>query len=350
MMKSFYSLILMGLLGLSSCKVDPVIIPVLPVNDLREIVPQGWPAAKYTFSVNAISAEAFVLGRSLFYETLLSKDNTISCASCHMNKAAFSNPDHNLSHGINGILGKRNAPGIFNLTWHPYFMHDGGINHIEVQPLGPISNRIEMAENINNVISKLQGTDKYKTLFKNAFGTEEVTTQRMFRAMAQFMGLIYSYNSKYDKVIRNEEGMVFTEAESRGYALFQANCNACHKEPLFTDFQFRNNGMRVDPQVNDSGRAHITNQAIDLYKFKTPSLRNLAHTYPYMHDGSLATLQACLDHYTSGVVNITNLDPYLQSGGLKLSAEDKKDLIAFLLTLTDNTIASDSRFADPNIK
>src|SRR5882724_3441841 len=162
-----------------SCKVDPKIVTPLPADNLEEVIPPGWPQPVYTFSTNVLSENAFILGRYLFYEPMLSADNSISCGSCHLNSAAFSNPDHPVSHGIDGKNGKRNAPGIFNVAWHPYFMHDGGINHIEVQPLGPISNTLEMGENISHVISKLQATEKYKALFKSAYGTDEVTTQRM---------------------------------------------------------------------------------------------------------------------------------------------------------------------------
>lgn len=333
--------------GLAACKVDPKINQPLPVNDLVVTVPEGWPEPVYTFSNNPVSKETFALGRALFYEPMLSKDNTISCGSCHQNFAAFANDDHQFSHGVNDQLGKRNSPGLFNLAWHPYFMHDGGINHIEVQPLGPISNPIEMAEDINTVMAKLSASGKYKSLFKEAYGTEEVTSQRMFRAMAQFMGLLYSNNSKYDYYKRGENNVTLNEQELRGYSLFVAKCNTCHKEPLFTDFQFRSNGLKVNPLLKDSGRAHITGAPEDVYKYKTPSLRNVALTYPYMHDGSLTTLEKCLDHYTNGIVNPINLDPQLE-GGIPMTADEKKDIIAFLRTLTDYKFINDQRFADPN--
>ncbi len=195
-MRFIYFFIVVLLFG---CKRDPKIEPVLPSDQLKEIIPAGWPQPAYTFSSNTISESKFILGRALFYETLLSKDNTISCASCHQNFAAFANAGHDRSHGINDIFGKRNAPGIFNVTWHTSFMHDGGINNIEVQPLGPMTNPIEMGEDINNVIGKLQASAKYRSLFSNAYGDDEVTSQRLLRSMAQFMGMMYSYNSKYDQ-------------------------------------------------------------------------------------------------------------------------------------------------------
>ncbi len=339
---------LFGVLIFASCKVDPKIIEPLPVAGLEEIVPDGWPQPHYNFSINTISEDKFALGRALFYENMLSVDNTVSCGSCHQQFACFANADHAVSHGINDLQGTRNAPGIFNLTWHPYFMHDGGINHIEVQPLGPITNTLEMGSDINPVIAKLQASSKYRDLFKKAYGSDTVNTQRMFRAMAQFMGLMYSYNSKYDYYKRQENNVEFTDAEARGYNLFISKCSSCHTEPLFSDFAFRNNGLAENVFLKDSGRAHITNLPQDRYKFKTPSLRNIAKTAPYMHDGRFTTLQQCLDHYTNGVTNLTNLDPLLQNNGLQLSANDKQDIIAFLHTLTDYKFLGDKRFADPN--
>ena len=339
---------LFGVLIFASCKVDPKIIEPLPTDNLVEIIPEGWPKPVYSFSVNTITEDKFILGRALFYDPILSVDSTISCGSCHQQFAAFAHADHDLSHGIYDRVGTRNAPGIFNLNWHPLFMHDGGINHIEVMPLGPITNTLEMGADINPVIAKLQASSKYKNLFKKAFGTETVNSQNMLRAMAQFMGLIYSYNSKFDLYKRRESNAELSDTELRGYNLFLTNCNTCHKEPLFTDFSFRSNGLAVNPFINDTGRAHITGEAQDRFKFKTPSLRNIAKTAPYMHDGRFNTLQECLDHYANVKPNLVNLDPLLQNSGLPLSTQDKQDIIAFLNTLTDYKLLADRRFADPN--
>lgn len=344
--RSFLSAAVLLLLA-AACKVDPKIVEPLPVNSLAVTVPEGWPQPVYTFSNNTPTSAGFSLGRALFYEPMLSKDNSISCGSCHQNFAAFANDDHALSHGVADHLGVRNSPGLFNLAWHPYFMHDGGVNHIEVQPLAPITNPIEMAEDINDVMAKLQSSDKYKAMFKAAYGSEEVTTQRMFRAMAQFMGLMYSYNSKYDYYKRRENNVQLSDQELRGYSLFLAKCNNCHREPLFTDFQFRNNGLAVNKTLKDSGRAHITGLSSDLYKYKTPSLRNVLLTFPYMHDGSLKTLEDCLNHYTNSIVNTINLDPQL-ANGIAMTTEEKQDIIAFLKTLTDYKFIADPQFADPN--
>jgi cytochrome c peroxidase len=334
---------------LFSCKVDPPIHSLIEAAPLAEKFPAGWPSPVYTFSANPISNEKFELGRALFYDPILSRDNTISCGTCHQQNAAFANSDHRVSHGIDNIEGPRNAPPIFNMNWHPLFMHDGGINHLEVQPLGPISNPIEMDENISNVLVKLAASEKYRVMFGKAYGSEEITSERMLKAMAQFMGLMYSNNSKYDQFKRRENGVSLSDAEARGYSVFQEKCNGCHTEPLFSDFKFRNNGLKVDPLLNDSGRARITKNIGDLYKFKTPSLRNIALTSPYMHDGSISTLEKCLDHYSSGIVNHTNLDPSLEYG-IPLSPGQKSDVIAFLKTLTDYTFVYGKRFSQPPSK
>lgn len=331
---------------LISCSVDPEIKPIVPVDNVNEIIPQGWPTPFYNFSDNPITTDKFVLGRSLFYETMLSSDNTVSCGSCHQQFSAFAQADHDLSHGVNGLLGNRNSPALQNLNWNTSFMHDGGINHIEVQPAAPITNPVEMNESLSNVVNKISQSGKYRELFKKAYGDETVNTQRMFKAMALFMATMYSYNSKYDKVKRGEEAL--TSSEQAGYDIFVQKCASCHKEPLFSDFEFRNNGLPVNNALNDSGRAHITRNIADLYKFKTPSLRNIEKTAPYMHDGRMTSLSQVLDHYNSGIVLSNTLDPILQSGSIPLTLQEKTDLLAFLRTLTDPTFLTDKRFADPN--
>ena len=339
---------LLLVLFVSACKVDPKIADPKGNSGVVEVIPQNWPAPVYNFSANKLSEEKFALGRALFYEPMLSKDNTISCGTCHQLEYAFANADHKVSHGINDLKGVRNAPAIFNVNWHPYFMHDGGINHIEVQPLGPIANPLEMDEDINRVLEKLQGSAKYRQLFKSAYGSDTVDSQRMLKSMAVFMGMMYSYNSKFDKYKRGEDKVTLTAQELRGYTLFRNKCNACHTEPLFSDFAFRSNGLSVDPYLQDSGRAHVKPGIENRYKFKTPSLRNVAKTYPYMHDGRYETLEECLEHYNSKVSNTLNLDPILQNNPITMTSEEMKDIIAFLNTLTDYTFIYDKRFANPN--
>ena len=325
-----------------SCSVDPEIIPVVNVEGIKEIVPEGWPTPTYNFNNNTITTERFLLGKNLFYDPILSANNTISCGSCHQQFGAFSNVGHDVSHGINGILGKRNSPALQNLNWNTSFMHDGGILNLEVQPLGPIANPIEHNETIGNIITKLNATTKYKSLCKAAYGDEVMTSQRLLKSLAQFLGTMYSYNSKYDDVKKGTKS--FTTEEQNGYNLFVAKCATCHTEPLFTNYEFKNNGIGVT-LLNDSGRAHITNLASDLYKFKTPSLRNIEKSAPYMHDGRFNTLEDCLNHYSSSIASSSTVDPLLV-GGISLTTQNKKDIISFLKTLTDPTFLNDKRFAE----
>jgi cytochrome c peroxidase len=221
-------------------------------------------------------------------------------------------------------------------------MHDGGILNLEVQPLGPIANPIEHNETIGNVITKLNATTKYKSLCKAAYGDEVMTSQRLLKSLAQFLGTMYSYNSKYDDVKKGTKS--FTSEEQNGYNLFVSKCATCHTEPLFTNYEFKNNGIGVT-LLNDSGRAHITNLPSDLYKFKTPSLRNIEKSAPYMHDGRFNTLEDCLNHYSSSIASSSTLDPLLV-GGISLTTQNKKDIISFLKTLTDPTFLNDKRFAE----
>ncbi len=330
---------------ITACKVEPEIKPALPSDNIRVVVPSGWPTPYYNFENNSLTKEGFILGRQLFYETALSRDNSVSCGTCHQHFAAFANAGHSLSHGVDGQFGNRNAPPLFNLNWHPAFMWDGGINHIEVQPIAPITNPAEMDETLDNVVFKLKQKEIYKKLFKDAFGDETINTQRILKALAQFMGAMYSYQSKYDMVKLGKAQLSISE--QRGYNLFLQKCSSCHTEPLFTDFSYRNQGLSVNPALQDSGRMRITGDPNDRNKFKVPSLRNVAVTSPYMHDGRFETLQQVLEHYNSGIVQSPTLDTLLQNG-IPLTEDEKQDIINFLYTLTDYEFLYDKKFDDPN--
>lgn len=341
-MKRFLLIILPTLL-LASCSVDPEIKPELPAEGIKEVIPEGWPQPYYRFTDNVLTTDRFILGRALFYEPMFSLDNTVSCGSCHQQFAAFAHSAHQFSHGVDGRVGTRNAPALQNLAWNPSFMHDGGVNHIEVFPPAPITNTVEMAETLPNVVQKIGASVKYQALFRKAYGDDTVTTQRMFKAIAQFMGTMYSYNSKYDKVKQGSAN--FTASEQNGYSLFVQKCASCHQEPLFSDYKFRNNGLVVNQAIRDSGRAHITRDPADIYKFKTPSLRNIDLSAPYMHDGRYMTLMDCLNHYTSSITPGATLDPSLSSG-IQMSSQEKTDIIAFLKTLTDQQFLTDKRYSE----
>lgn len=310
-------------------------------------VPKGWPQPVYDFSKNPLTKEGFELGRKLFYDGRLSKDGNFSCASCHQQFAAFATYEHNLSHGFNNALTMRNAPGLFNLAWQKELMLDGGINHLDLQFLAPMTAPNEMAENIDTVLQKLRIDTAYKRMFKAAFGSELINTQRMAKALSQFMVMLVSDNSKYDKVMRGEAS--FTLPQQLGYDIFKKKCASCHTEPLFTNYSYRNVGLPVDPVLNDSGRMRITLKSSDSLKFKVPSLRNVVLTSPYMHDGRFYDIFEVLNHYRSTVVDGPTTDS-LMLHNMPLSNYEIGQLTAFLYTLTDTTFIKDPRFAPPGVK
>jgi cytochrome c peroxidase len=307
--------------------------------------PKNFPKPVYNFKENNLSASKIELGRILFYDPILSKDNTISCASCHSPFAAFAHTDHALSHGINDRIGFRNSPALMNLAWQKTFMWDGAIHHLEMQALAPISNPLEMDEGISHVVKKLQASEQYPKLFYKSFGDSTITGQHTLKAIAQFLLTLVSANSKYDSVQRKEA--IFTEQEKNGYVLFKKNCSSCHTEPLFSNYQFANNGLAMDTSINDFGRMRITQSAADSLLFKVPTLRNIEYTYPYMHDGRFKKLSQVLDHYTSGVMHTATLSKELREP-LVLNANEKVDIIAFLLTLSDRSFVFNKQFGFPN--
>jgi cytochrome c peroxidase len=311
---------------------------------IQFVVPAGFPATKFNFSANPLTKEGVELGRHLFYDGRLSKDGNFPCASCHQQFAAFATYDHDLSHGYNNQFTTRNAPGLFNLAWESNFMWDGGINNLEVQPLAPITAPNEMAEDINTVVQRLAEDETNKQLFTGAFGTAEVNSQRMLKALSQFMITLVSSNSKYDKMKRGQ--YTFNATEQAGYDLFKAKCASCHVEPMFSDFSYRNNGLPINEYLKDYGRMKITNKKEDSIKFKVPSLRNIYETYPYMHDGRFWNLSQVLEHYSTGIQNSTTLDPLL-TNKIPLTATDKYNLINFLGTLSDTTFTKDVKFQQP---
>ena len=315
-------------------------------KDVEFKIPEGFPKPVYDFKKNKITVEGFLLGRKLFYDPLLAKDTVTSCSSCHQPFAGFAHVDHALAHGIAGKIGKRNVPSLQNLAWKDEFMADGGINNLDLQPIAPLTSPIEMGETLENVIRKLQNDSLYPMLFKNAFGDSSITTERIMKSLSQFLTLMISSNSRYDKYLEGKEK--FSDQELRGLKLFRARCESCHKEPMFTDYTYRNTGLFPDSLLNDSGRAIITGLKSDFMKFKVPGLRNIEMTYPYMHDGRFRNLEEVMDHYGNGKFFTMNIDPEILK--MTLTAEEKSDIIYFLRTLTDRTFLYDRRFFDPNFK
>ena len=307
-------------------------------------IPKNWPKPVYDFSKNPLTEEGFQLGRNLFYDPILSRDNTISCASCHLQQTGFTHVDHDLSHGIDGKIGTRNSLTLQNLAWNKTFMWDGGVNHLDVQYIHPITSEVEMDETMENVVKKLQEIPKYKELYKKAFGTDKVTGQLTLKALSQFVVMLTTSNSKYDKVVRKEEK--FTEMEQKGYNIFKQNCASCHKETLFTSDTFENNGLSVDPTLNDYGRMKITQIKSDSLKFKIPTLRNIEFTFPYMHDGRFKTLNEVIKHYNSGIKHSNTLSKQLQKP-MNLSDNERTELVAFLKTLSDKEFLYNPKYSYP---
>ncbi|WP_420856429.1 cytochrome-c peroxidase [Zunongwangia pacifica] len=339
---------LLVILGLYSCSDDDA--EYIAINKELEInVPANFPEVQYDLSANPPTEKGFELGKKLFYDGRLSSNGFISCGFCHEQRFAFTHHGHQFSHGINDLEGTRNAPAVQNMAFQKEFTWDGATSHLDLFPIIPITNEVEMGETVSNVISKLKEDTEYQQLFAEAFKDGEVNNEYFFKALSQFMVMMISSNSKYDKYVRGEEGGSFTEIEEYGYELFQQKCASCHKTDLFTDDAFRNNGLPPYPGINDIGRAEVTGSVADNYKFKVPSLRNVAITAPYMHDGRFGSLASVLNFYDNGVQDSETLDPILKQNnrlGIDLSAEEKEALIAFLNTLTDETFLNDERFAE----
>lgn len=313
-------------------------------KDVAFVVPQKFPKPYYNFKNNKITPAGFVLGRRLFNDPILSKDNSVSCATCHERLAAFAHIDHKLSHGIYAKIGTRNVPALQNLVWKDSYMWDGGVNNLEVQPINPITNPIEMDETLANVVSKLRRDSTYRVLFQQAFNDTLINSERLLKSLAQFTGLMISGNSRYDRYITGKD--TFSLSEKRGLKLFRLKCAACHSEPLFTNNSYRNNGLKPDTSLNDIGRGKVTGNAKDNYTFKVPSLRNVEVTYPYMHDGRFKKLNDVLLHYTKTNDLGLGADALIRKIG-PLSKNEKDDLFAFLLTLTDRDFIYDRRFLNP---
>ena len=294
---------------------------------------------------NPLITERVDLGRTLFFEKQLSRNDRQSCADCHQVTSALG--DHQpVAIGAEGQTGTRNAMPLFNLAWKKSFFWDGRAASLREQALQPIQNPLEMHEALTNVVAKLAGARyDYSTAFTRAFGSPEITPEKIGLALEQYVLVQTSFNSKFDRVQRGEEQ--FTKDEQRGFELFAteydprrgqygADCFHCHGGPLFQSQGFANNGL--DDVFPDPGRAKVTGNTNDLGKFAVPSLRNIALTAPYMHDGRFTNLDQVIEHYATGVKRSATLDPNLAKhpdGGLPLTAADKRALVAFLETLTD---------------
>ena len=306
-------------------------------------------------SNNPLTEAGVSLGRKLFYDPILSGNNTQSCAGCHNQGNGFTDNGLQFSTGIDLLQGNRNAMPIFNMVWNyedTYFW-DGRVAGVEAQAYVPVTDPIEMHETWPNAVAKLQADNEYPSLFNTAFGTETIDSNLVTMAIAQFERTIISGDSRFDQYMRGE--ITLTPSEFAGYNVFMdeagGDCFHCHGDvnnPLWTDNSYHNNAL--DATFTDLGLGAVTGNAADNGKFKTPSLRNLGFTAPYMHDGRFATLDEVVNHYAVGLQNSATVDPLMKnvlSGGNQLNPQDRIDLKAFLLSLNDSSFIANPAYQAP---
>ncbi|WP_452227363.1 cytochrome-c peroxidase [Lacinutrix cladophorae] len=311
---------------------DNILAPIIPVNNIQ-------------------TEEGIILGKKLFFDTILSENNTQACASCHNPGNAFTDPAR-FSVGIDGSIGTRNSMPLFNMAWNydEKFFWDGRVFSLEHQALEPVTNPIEMNNSWETVITRLQNHSEYPKLFEEAFGTTPITKELVTKALAQFERILISANSKFDRYLLEEATL--TPQEENGLNVFmdetKGDCFHCHgnpNNPLWTDNLFHNNGL--DAVFTDIGLGEITGDPADNGKFKSPSLRNLIFTAPYMHDGRFNSLEEVINHYSEGLQDSPTIDPLMKKvdeGGVHLSDSDKADLKAFLLSLSDPSFINNPAF------
>ena len=302
---------------------DNILAPVIPID-------------------NPQTVEGIALGKKLFFDPILSIDNTLACVDCHAPENAFTDSDK-FSDGVDGIFGNRNSMPLFNLAWNydEKFFWDGNTFSLEHQAFVPVTDPFEMKSNWADVESKLQQHAEYPSLFEKAFGASNIDSSLVTKAKAQFERTLISANTKFDKFLLGELNL--SPEELNGFNVFmdeaKGDCFHCHgsdKNPLWTDNIFHNNGL--DETFADLGLGAVTGDPADNGKFKSPSLRNLEFTAPYMHDGRFASLDDVINHYSQGLKNSSTIDPLMKKadqGGVGLTDKDKADLKAFLLSLSD---------------
>jgi cytochrome c peroxidase len=361
------SVLLLAGVVLGSCSKgkEEAVDPVLPApTPYTLVVPAGFPTPVIPAD-NPLTNEGVALGRMLFYETKLSSNNTMSCGSCHQQNKAFTDGLAKAV-GVDGIANPRGTMSLANVMWSNTLTWDGAFSTLQAQARKPIENPVEMHQLLNTGVTKLQATTTYPPLFQAAFGTKTITGDLVMKALTQFERTLISGNSRYDKFAKTQQG--FSADELAGLKLYSthisprvirgAECFHCHTMPLASSnfaAQFFNNGL--DLTFADPGRGGVTGLPADNGKFVAPTLRNITLTAPYMHDGRFTTLEQVLDHYSDHVqMNSPNLDPNLiqgindpifSPGRMGLTATEKRQVIAFLKTLTDSTFIADKRFSDP---
>lgn len=300
---------------------------------------------------NPLTEEGILLGRKLFYDPILSEDYTQSCASCHAQIFGFTDNGKQFSEGIDGSIGTRNSMPIVNVGWMESLFWDGRVASVEEQALEPVSNPIEMHLQWTDAMERLNTHGEYPELFFAAFGTDTIDSIMVVKAIAQFERTMISGDSKWDQYLRGEVSL--SQAESSGFEIFfteAGDCFHCHATILFTDNDFHNNGL--DSVFTDLGLQLVTGDPADAGKFKTPTLRNIEYTAPYMHDGRFASLEEVVNFYSEGLHWSPTIDPLMKNvdeGGVQLTEEQKQNLIAFLKTFSDETFITNPDFQDPSL-
>lgn len=297
------------------------------------------------------------LGRYLFYDPILSADSTFSCSSCHQQEYAFADGDMRFSRGIKGRLLQRNTPALFNLIWYPSFFWDGRAKSLEDQAFHPLRHPEEMNLSWSEAEKRISRSTFYPELFARAYGSQAIDSNLIVKSLAAFQSILFSQNSKYDKVLRGEA--YFSALEYQGFQIAnlqnKGDCQQCHStdaHALGTNLIFSNNGLDAalkSTDYSDTGLGYSSGTDRNGW-FKVPSLRNLVFTAPYMHDGRFETLEELIEFYSEGVQESYNIDSKMQhahQGGARLNSQEKKALLAFLKTLTDSSFISDSRYSNP---
>lgn len=331
-----YTIFLLGgILFLSGCSKDSGPSYFDPYQE----IPEGFPDMVFPEG-NEYSYSRWILGKKLFFDPVMSRDSSISCASCHMPNMAFTD-NKATSPGIEMRPGTRNSPSLANVGYYPYLLREGGVPTLEMQVLVPIAEHNEFDFNVVDLSYKLRENEEYVNLAKQAYN-REIDPYVITRAIANFERSIISGKSNYDKFINGNKSALNTN-EKRGMDLFfseRLKCTSCHSGVFFTDHSFQNNGLYLN--YPDSGRMRLTGEIKDRALFRVPSLRNVGLTYPYMHDGKMSTLLDVINHYNSGGVNHFNKSVKIEP--LKLTEEEKSSLVAFLNSLSDFEFVNDRKW------
>jgi cytochrome c peroxidase len=327
---------------------------------------EGWPKPVLVFSSGVNVDAEIALGRILFYDESLSADGKVSCGSCHTSYTAFAHVDHKLSHGVFDREGRRNAPALMNLAWQSGFMWDGAIQHLELQSMAPIAAHTEMGMSLQDYLNGIKQNPRYQSLFALAYPNQPISLPLALKAIARFELTFVSDQSRYDSMRRQQ--ISFTQQENSGYALFQKFCAACHAEPLFTRPGYEYNGWAdglkgidsagIGVSGLDRGRALVTGLVADAYHMKIPTLRNVEVSFPYMHNGGFQSLYQVVKNYSgkrlvvrgdgggSGISGDSG-EGQRKVIDISLDANDRVDLVAFLMTLTDRKFLYSKDFVDP---